>query len=294
MARARTVERCLAAQRRTGRQLVFALGTALDLQGIERPRYPHGSGLADGLYAVIGSNGSRTVLRDVRLVLWPGPQNHVSAYPGRLRCTDPVTTWAMHANRLEDEELVVLGDSMMRRNGRLKRAGLEDFQLYVDRLDDLERYADLKRTRAIRGITKMRRAIRLMREDTDSSQETRTRIALMRYGLPCPEVNHPIRIGRSSQMFLADMAYPDLKVIVEYDGRHHASQWLADIKRREALEDEGWLYVQVTAENLVDESSQEMLSERVAQRMSRHSAKPVKLRDRMIVREIVDGRRKHG
>lgn len=63
MARARTVERCLAAQRRTGRQLVFALGTALDLQGIERPRYPHGSGLADGLYAVIGSNGSRTVLR---------------------------------------------------------------------------------------------------------------------------------------------------------------------------------------------------------------------------------------
>ena len=55
---------------------------------------------------------------------------------------------------------------MMRRNGRLKRAGLEDFQLYVDRLDDLERYADLKRTRAIRGITKMRRAIRLMREDT--------------------------------------------------------------------------------------------------------------------------------
>ena len=51
MARARTVERCLAAQRRTGRQLVFALGTALDLQGIERPRYPHGSGLADGLYA---------------------------------------------------------------------------------------------------------------------------------------------------------------------------------------------------------------------------------------------------
>ena len=109
MARARTVERCLAAQRRTGRQLVFALGTALDLQGIERPRYPHGSGLADGLYAVIGSNGSRTVLRDVRLVLWPGPQNHVSAYPGRLRCTDPVTTWAMHANRLEDEELVVMG-----------------------------------------------------------------------------------------------------------------------------------------------------------------------------------------
>ena len=44
------------------------------------------------------------------------------------------------------------------------------------------------------------------------------------------------------------MAYPDLKIIIEYDGRHHASRWLADSKRREALEDEGWLYIQVTAE----------------------------------------------
>ena len=48
--------------------------------------------------------------------------------------------------------------------------------------------------------------------------------------------------------FFADMAYPDLKIIIEYDGRHHASRWLADSKRREALEDEGWLYIQVTAE----------------------------------------------
>lgn len=61
-----------------------------------------------------------------------------------------------------------------------------------------------------------------------------------------------------------------------------------------ALDLRRWLYVQVTAENLADESSQEMLAERVAQRMSQHSAKPVKLRGRMIVREIVDGRRKHG
>lgn len=64
------------------------------------------------------------------------------------------------------------------------------------------------------------------------------------------------------------MAYPDLKIIIEYDGRHHASRWLADSKRREALEDEGWLYIQVTAENLRDEDSQRELAERVAQRVS--------------------------
>ena len=58
------------------------------------------------------------------------------------------------------------------------------------------------------------------------------------------------------------------QIIIEYDGRHHASRWLADSKRREALEDEGWLYIQVTAENLRDEDSQKELAERVAQRMS--------------------------
>ena len=96
----------------------------------------------------------------------------------------------------------------------------------------------------------MRRALRLMRENTDSSQETRSRIVLLRYGLPCPEVNYAIRLKGYSHVFFADMAYPDLKIIIEYDGRHHASRWLADSKRREALEDEGWLYIQVTAENL--------------------------------------------
>ena len=55
--RTRTIEQCLEAQRRTGRRLVFALDTALSLQGIELPRYRRGGLLADTLHAVIESNG---------------------------------------------------------------------------------------------------------------------------------------------------------------------------------------------------------------------------------------------
>ena len=51
--RTRTIEQCLEAQRRTGRRLVFALDTALSLQGIELPRYRRGGLLADTLHAVI-------------------------------------------------------------------------------------------------------------------------------------------------------------------------------------------------------------------------------------------------
>ena len=50
-----------------------------------------------------------------------------------------------------------------------------------------------------------------MRENTESSQETRSRIVLLRYGLPCPEVNYAIRLKGYSHVFFADMAYPDLK-----------------------------------------------------------------------------------
>lgn len=204
--------------------------------------------MADTLHAVIESNGVRTILQGICFVLWSGPQTHMPIHHGRLRCTDSVTTWAMHANRLEDEELVVLGDSMMRRDGHMKKATLEEFRIYVDSLSDLSNYSGSDRLRAVRGVSKMRRALRLMRENTDSSQETRSRIVLLRYGLPCPEVNYAIRLKGYSHVFFADMAYPDLKIIIEYDGRHHASRWLADSKRREALEDEGWLYIQVTAE----------------------------------------------
>lgn len=290
--RTRTIEQCLEAQRRTGRRLVFALDTALSLQGIELPRYRRGGLLADTLHAVIESNGVRTILQGICFVLWSGPQTHMPIHHGRLRCMDSVTTWAMHANRLEDEELVVLGDSMMRRDGHMKKATLEEFRIYVDSLSDLSNYSGSDRLRVVRGVSKMRRALRLMRENTDSSQETRSRIVLLRYGLPCPEVNYAIRLKGYSHVFFADMAYPDLKIIIEYDGRHHASRWLADSKRREALEDEGWLYIQVTAENLRDEDSQRELAERVAQRVSLRLGEPVRLCGRMTIAQIADGRRK--
>lgn len=167
--RTRTIEQCLEAQRRTGRRLVFALDTALSLQGIELPRYRRGGLLADTLHAVIESNGVRTILQGICFVLWSGPQTHMPIHHGRLRCTDSVTTWAMHANRLEDEELVVLGDSMMRRDGHMKKATLEEFRIYVDSLSDLSNYSGSDRLRALRGVSKMRRALRLMRENTDSS-----------------------------------------------------------------------------------------------------------------------------
>lgn len=61
----------------------------------------------------------------------------------------------------------------------------------------------------------------------------------------------------------------------------HAGQWLADSKRREALEDDGWAYIQVTAENLMNDFEERALAQRVADRMSQRLSKPIMLCQRM-------------
>lgn len=249
--RARTIEQCLAAQQRTGKQLVFTHSTALCLQRTEMPRYPDQQMLSS-LHALATDNNARTHLQNVQFELWTGPIIETATHYGKIRHTDPVTTWAMHANRLPQEELITLGDSMLRRNQRFPQVCIDDFHEYLERLKDFSNYANANRQRPIRGIRTMQHALQFMREGTDSSQESRCRIALIRNGLPCPKVNWKVRLN-NGKIALLDMAYPDIKVAIEYDGRHHAGQWLVDSKRREALEDDGWAYIQVTAENLMND-----------------------------------------
>ena len=52
-----------------------------------------------------------------------------------------------------------------------------------------------------------------------------------------------------------DLCYPSLKLIIEYDGRHHAEdseQWLHDLKRREVLDRMGWRVIVVTMHDCYD------------------------------------------
>ena len=49
------------------------------------------------------------------------------------------------------------------------------------------------------------------------------------------------------------MCFPNLKLIIEYDGRQHAGdtrQWQGDLRRREELDALGWRIIVVTADDL--------------------------------------------
>ena len=281
---------CKAAMRRTARNLVFTLSTALALMGIEQPREPGDGRCSDCLYVVVGGNSGRTHLKGVCFVIWGVELDTEFVDHGRIECAAPVYVWAMYSARLSLEELIALGDSMMRRDGRVRRACLEDFRAMLNRLRECAEQSGRKR--AVRGIRNMELALRAMREGTDSSQETRTRLALMKYGLPCPEVNYLIRDEKTGRVFLLDMAYPEWKVVVEYDGGHHAGQWLSDSERRKRIEDMGWLYVQATKLDLGDEERERELAERVASRIRECNPRLAKLCDRMTMEQVLDRRRR--
>ena len=76
-----------------------------------------------------------------------------------------------------------------------------------------------------------------------------------------------------------DLCYPSLKLIIEYDGRHHAEdseQWLHDLKRRETLDRMGWRVIVVTMHDYYD-TPEEVL---------------YRVRDAMIERGMVGVRRR--
>ena len=90
------------------------------------------------------------------------------------------------------------------------------------------------------GVDRARRVLRWVVPGTDSMHETRTRLVLVRAGLPQPQVNLEVRCA--GQTFYLDMAYLREKVAVEYDGAGHVGntkQMAADDRRRLLLQEQG-------------------------------------------------------
>lgn len=67
----------------------------------------------------------------VKVIVWPFPLDTV-IIEGQFTCTSPACTWAMFSTYLELEELIVLADSMMRRDRRLCRTTIDALSLYLD------------------------------------------------------------------------------------------------------------------------------------------------------------------
>lgn len=105
------------------------------------------------------------------------------------------------------------------------------------------------------GAEAGRRAAALVRDRAESVPESHLRLLLVLAGLPEPEVNYSIRNAVGDEVYRLDLAYPEIRVAVEYDGRwHHTDEQRAkDGRRRDVLRARGWTIFVVTAEGLYEE-----------------------------------------
>lgn len=139
-------------------------------------------------------------------------------------------------------------------------AALADFNRAVTFLDalanagvlDLRKLEDRVSERS--GMWRVRRvrdAVQHADARSESPPESELRLLIVKSGLPHPEVQFEIH-DDGSFVARVDLAWPHLRVAVEYDGAHHADalQMRRDRRRLNALVNAGWTVIHATAQDM--------------------------------------------
>jgi hypothetical protein len=160
-----------------------------------------------------------------------------------LRVTTPAVTWAMLGSMLRDQrDLVAAGDAVVR-----------TWRVADPLATTTELEAAVAAGRRV-GIGRLRAALPLIRPRSASRPETWARLALIDGGLPEPCLNWDVH-AHGEREACVDLAYPEYKVAVEYEGEHHLldpEQWNSDIRRYERLAELGWVVIRVTKVELFE------------------------------------------
>ncbi|WP_127473853.1 endonuclease domain-containing protein [Microbacterium sulfonylureivorans] len=172
---------------------------------------------------------------------------HVVRHPTLgVRVTTPASTWAMLAGDLQLYDLVAVADAAV-------RAPIHESDARaLTTVEQLQ--AALAAGRRV-GIARLRAALPLVCDRSASRPETWLRLLLIDAGLPPTSVNHEV-IVNGRWLARVDLALPDLRIAIEYEGEHHltdSEQWHRDIARTERLIEAGWRVIRVTKRDVFEE-----------------------------------------
>lgn len=176
----------------------------------------------------------------------------------------PVDGIVIHRDELPDDELCTLRGIAATTPARTafdlgRRKGLTRAVIRVDALANATRLevtdvgALIQSHPGVRGLVQLRQVLRLMDAGAESPQETRTRLLLVRSGLPRPETQIHVLDRLNYPFARLDMGYRALKVAIEFDGAQHwtdPAQRTADIDRHAELAALGWQIVRVSSDLL--------------------------------------------
>lgn len=157
-----------------------------------------------------------------------------------LRILPPASVWLTLGDMLEVPDLVAVADALV--------TATRDRKAWCT-VDDLVA-AILAHPRA-RGRGSLRSALAFVRPGAASRPESLLRVLLMAAGFPEPQLNFAV----PGLPYRVDLAWPEFKFGMEYDGRYHArvGQTRADSSRQEFIHDREWQLMRVQKEDLFDQ-----------------------------------------
>jgi hypothetical protein len=161
---------------------------------------------------------------------------------GGLRVSSPARMFCEMAGVLDVAQLVAIADYLIQRTAPLCA------------LDDL-----LERSQVRDRLTRSKRvatAIALADNRSESPPESYFRVLLTLAGIPPTAANHWV-VTSSGRRYRIDLAWVTEKVALEYQGAYHLdpAQRRDDMTRRAHLEADGWIVVELNADDLADSST---------------------------------------
>ncbi|OBG79651.1 hypothetical protein A5699_12725 [Mycobacterium sp. E802] len=151
---------------------------------------------------------------------------------GDIRLTTPERTAVDLACKFPEDIAVPAIDAL----ARATRMKVADIELAA------ERHAGRK------GIKRARSSIVLVDPRAESPQETWLRLLVIRAGYPRPESQYPVCNEYNALIGEVDLAWPEVKIALEYEGRHHTDpvQLRKDIARIDEMIEMDWIVIRVT------------------------------------------------
>jgi very-short-patch-repair endonuclease len=163
--------------------------------------------------------------------------------------TTPARTWRDLAGVLTPAALLAVTDQML--------------HLWTDRA---ELQVMLDAHPAGRGGARARRVLPEADPRAESPMESVLRWLLHEAGLPAPVLQLEVRNGEGSFLGRVDLAWPDRKVIVEFDGDVHRDRkvFVEDIRRQNRLIAAGWTILRFSSADVVGYPQQVVAAVRAA------------------------------
>ena len=151
-----------------------------------------------------------------------------------LRVTSPVRTVFDCLRWLKNPEGLVVADSLA----------------HLDLVEVAEVRAYFASKRRLRNLRIGERLVDLIEPLSESPMETRTRVRLIDAGLPRPQSQYEVFTALGRFVGRLDLAYPEVRLGVEYDGAEHWKQRREDDRRRAAIRACGWEVLVYSADDV--------------------------------------------